>query len=49
VEINNLDTCCEQVGRRGQDYAYRFKFRVLLNGILMTKAEENFSLKFFFS
>jgi hypothetical protein len=20
VKINNLDTCCEQVGRRGKDY-----------------------------
>jgi hypothetical protein len=20
VKINNLDTCCEQVGRRGEDY-----------------------------
>jgi hypothetical protein len=25
VKINNLDTCCEQVGRRGKDYEGTFE------------------------
>jgi hypothetical protein len=25
VKINNLDTCCEQVGRRGKDYDINYK------------------------
>jgi hypothetical protein len=42
VTINNLDTCCEQVGRRGKRYepmSNRIKDFVWLSNLLITSRE----------